>query len=147
MMVDAGRLRALLDRIAVEVSALRRLGAMSNEELRADPERLPGLKYRLQIAIEVCIDVAEHTIAADDYRSPDTFADAFTVLGEEDLISPEHQAALEDAARLRNLLVHGYATVDDDRVVAILRSRLDDLDRFRRVMAAHAEQPSRPGDG
>lgn len=39
-------------------------------------------------------------------------------------------------AGLRNLLVHGYAEVDDERVVAILKDRLDDFDRLRRRLAA-----------
>ncbi|MGH3614624.1 MAG: HepT-like ribonuclease domain-containing protein [Pseudonocardia sp.] len=45
---------------------------------------------------------------------------------------------LRDAARFRNLIVHGYAQVDDERVVEILKTRLDDLDRFRVALAAAA---------
>lgn len=55
-MVDPRRLRAIPDRVGVEIAALRRLGAMSDRELLADPERMPGAKYRLQVAIEGCID-------------------------------------------------------------------------------------------
>ena len=33
-------------------------------------------------------------------------------------------------ARFRNLLVHGYAVVDDNRVIEILQTRLEDLDAF-----------------
>ena len=38
-------------------------------------------------------------------------------------------------ARCRNLLVHGYAIVDDVRVVEILKTQLDDLDEYRRLLA------------
>ncbi len=136
-MVDAGRVRSLLDRVASELDALRRLAAMDDDQLRADPERLPGVKYRLQVAVEACIDTAEHTIASDGFRAPESFADAFTVLGEQELIGRDLQAALEDAARFRNLIVHGYATVDDRRVIEILRTRLDDLNAFRRAVAGY----------
>lgn len=42
-------------------------------------------------------------------------------------------------ARFRNLLMHGYADVDDDRVAEILATRLGDLSEFRRELAARAE--------
>jgi uncharacterized protein YutE (UPF0331/DUF86 family) len=42
---------------------------------------------------------------------------------------------LQAMARFRNLLVHGYAQVDDQRVIEILRTRLDDFDRFRAAIA------------
>jgi uncharacterized protein YutE (UPF0331/DUF86 family) len=41
-------------------------------------------------------------------------------------------------ARFRNLLVHGYAKVDDTRVVEILRDRVDDLAAFRIALARAA---------
>ena len=39
-MVDAGRVRTLLDRIGDEVKQLRRLAAMSDTELRVDPDHI-----------------------------------------------------------------------------------------------------------
>jgi uncharacterized protein YutE (UPF0331/DUF86 family) len=47
-------------------------------------------------------------------------------------------ADLRDTARFRNLLVHGYAKVDDTRVVEILRDRVDDLAAFRIALARAA---------
>ncbi len=41
-------------------------------------------------------------------------------------------------AKFRNVLVHGYAVVDDGRVVEIILERLDDLDRLRAELAAVA---------
>jgi uncharacterized protein YutE (UPF0331/DUF86 family) len=140
-MVDAARLRSLLDRIGTELRHLRRLAAMSDEALAADPERMPGLKYRLQVAVEAAIDAAEHVIASEGLRAPETFADAFAVLGESGYLDKSLADLLEDAARLRNLLVHGYATVDDARVREILRTRIDDLERFRVAIAQIATGP------
>lgn len=140
-MVDAGRLRALLDRVAEEVSALRRLAALSDQQLRADPERLPGAKYRLQCAIEASIDAAEHVIAAEGFRAPETYAEAFRVLGEQGLLEQALANDMEDAARFRNLLVHGYARVDEDRVIAIIRTGGEHLDAFRRALARYVDEP------
>lgn len=46
--------------------------------------------------------------------------------------------ALQNMARFRNLLVHGYARVDDRRVIGVLQTRLPDLEAFRRSVAAKA---------
>jgi uncharacterized protein YutE (UPF0331/DUF86 family) len=135
-MVDPARLRSLLDRLDEELRHLRRLAGLTPEELFADPERLPGVKYRMLVAIEACIDAAEHVIASEGLRAPETFADAFTVLGEEGLLAGDLVGSLEAMARFRNLLVHGYARVDDSRVAEILHTRLDDLARARAALAA-----------
>jgi uncharacterized protein YutE (UPF0331/DUF86 family) len=134
-MVDPRLLRAVLDRIGAETAHLRRLAEMSDDELLADPERMPGVKYRLQIAVEACIDAAEHIIASTGLRAPESYADAFTVLGESQVLDRTLTAALEDAARFRNLLVHQYGDVDDRRVREILRTRVVDLERFRVAVA------------
>jgi uncharacterized protein YutE (UPF0331/DUF86 family) len=134
-MVDPGRVRALLDRLRDEVSHLRRLGQVPVPDLLGDPDALAAVKYRFVVAIEVCIDVGQHVISSEGFRAPADFADVFAVLKEGGLLSPELVLALQEMARFRNLLVHGYQQVDDARVVEILRTRLGDFDRFRAEVA------------
>jgi uncharacterized protein YutE (UPF0331/DUF86 family) len=64
------------------------------------------------------------------------FADAFAVMGEAGFVPGDLVPDLQDMARLRNLLVHGYALVDDNRVVQILHTRLKDVEAFRRSVAS-----------
>jgi uncharacterized protein YutE (UPF0331/DUF86 family) len=136
--VDPLRVRTLLDRLAVEVEALRRLGARSTGELLADDDLLAAVKYRFIIAIEVCIDVGRHVIASEGLRAPLDYADVFAVLADAHLVDPAIAADLRDTARFRNLLVHNYTKVDDTRVVEILRERVDDLALFRTALARAA---------
>lgn len=134
-MVDVGRLRALLDRIAEESGHLRRLAGMTDGDLLDDPDRVAAVKYRFVVAIEAAIDAAQHVIASEGLRAPSDFADAFRVLDEAGYLADGSAGRLQDMARFRNLLVHGYARVDDERVVDILRSRVGDLDGFRQDVA------------
>ncbi len=53
------------------------------------------------------------------------------LLGRHQVLGHELAAALAEAVRFRNVLVHGYADVDDRRVVAHL-SRLGDVAGFAR---------------
>lgn len=134
-MVDPGRVRALLDRLAEELGHLRRLASYSDEKLFEDADRFQGVKYRFVVAIEICIDVAQHVISSEGLRAPADFADAFVVLGESEVLDEDLVRHLGDMARFRNLLVHGYGRVDDARVSEILRTRLEDFDQFRSAIA------------
>lgn len=128
-------LRGLLDPLSIERADLGRLARYDDETLLHDVDRMKSVKYSFVVAIEVCIDICHHVIAARSLRAPDTFADAFRVVGEAALIARDQVDDLADMAGFRNLLVHGYARVDERIVLTILRSRLDDLDRFSQSAA------------
>ena len=134
-MVDVARLTALLDRIEAEVNAIRTSVDRSDAALLASPDALPALKYRLVVAIEAAIDAGSHVIATQRLRYPATFADTFASLAESGWLDGPLSERLSDAARFRNVLVHLYDTVDDDRVLEIARTRLDDLDAYQRSLA------------
>jgi uncharacterized protein YutE (UPF0331/DUF86 family)/predicted nucleotidyltransferase len=154
--VDELRVRAMLDRLGIEIDALRRLAGRSDAELLGDDDVMAAVKYRFIVAIEVCTDVGRHVVASEGLRAPLDYADVFAVLAEAALLDRETAEELRDAARFRNLLVHGYAPcpteepppggvgssdmlgVDDGRVVEILRDRTDDLARFRTALAQAA---------
>jgi uncharacterized protein YutE (UPF0331/DUF86 family) len=136
--VDELRVRQMLDRLGEEIDALRRLGRRDAEELLHDDDLLAAVKYRFIVAIEVCIDIGRHVVASEGLRAPLDYADVFSVLTEAALLDSRAAADLRDTARFRNLLVHGYAKVDDTRVVEILRDRVDDLAAFRIALARAA---------
>ena len=135
-MVDPGRLRSLLDRLAEESGHLTRLASLTDDELLGDADRLAAAKYRFVVAIEVCIDVGEHVAASEGLRAPADFADTFASLAQGGFLPEALVPNLQAMARFRNLLVHGYARVDDARVVELLRTRLGDIEDFRREIAA-----------
>ena len=137
-MVDELRVRALLDRLGNEIDALRRLAARDRDDLLADDDLLAAVKYRFIIAIGVCIDVGRHVIASEGLRAPLDYADVFVVLADASLLDGSTATDLRDTARFRDLLVHGYARVDDTRVVDILHDRVDDLAAFRTALARAA---------
>ncbi|MBI3455479.1 MAG: DUF86 domain-containing protein [Candidatus Rokubacteria bacterium] len=96
----------------------------------------------LQMAIEVCVDVANHVIADRSLRVPATYAEAFEVLAEAGLLDPAERDAMVRMAGFRNVLVHEYARIDPAIVVRILRERLDDLARFGSAARAWVEAGS-----
>jgi uncharacterized protein YutE (UPF0331/DUF86 family) len=105
-------------------------------ELRRDQGVSPGdaivmraVKYAFITAIEAAIDTAQHLCASEGWGPPGTNAESFVLLARHDVLSEEVAGHLADASGFRNVLVHDYVKVDDQRVVAHL-DRLSDLRRF-----------------
>lgn len=134
-MVDSARVAALLERIEAEVRELRRLASRTDADLKDADDALPAAKYRLIVAIEAAIDTADHIIASEGLRVAQTLADSFASLNEGDWLEDDIARSLQDAARFRNLLVHQYGEVDDERVLEIIRTRLDDLEAYCSAIA------------
>jgi len=135
--VDPVRLSRLLRRIGEEVAALRRL-AERDERQQLDDDGLAAVKYRFIVAIEATIDAGQHVISSEGLPVPESFAEVFDVLADSDHLPRPLAEQLRGMAGFRNLLVHGYARVDDVRVRTILRTRLDDFDAFRTALSARA---------
>jgi uncharacterized protein YutE (UPF0331/DUF86 family) len=122
-----------LDQYLAQVSEYR---GITVDEYRRDWKVQRIVERTLQMAIEVCVDVATHVIADRGLRVPATYAEAFDVLGEGGLLDPGLRAEMVRMAGFRNVLVHEYRRVDPEIVVGILRTRLDDLARFRTAALA-----------
>lgn len=133
-MVDAERLHRLLRRVADDVARLRAYREVAADDLLADEVRLGHCKYLFITAIEGCIDAAQHICATEGYGPPETNADAMRLLGRHGVLADDLAHQMAAAVAFRNLLVHGYAEIDDTRVVANL-ARLGDLDRYVDALA------------
>ena len=81
----------------------------------------------MQMVIETCVDVAGHIISDQGYRIPKSYADAFRVLHEENILDTKLFDTMEKIAKFRNIVVHHYDKVDPEIVVTILRKHLDDF--------------------
>lgn len=78
------------------------------------------IKYQFIIAVEACIDICQHISARLFAQVPDTYAQCFDVLKENNVITSELAARMSTLAKFRNILVHLYWKVDDERVVRML---------------------------
>ena len=134
-MVDPTRLRALLDRIDTEVAELQSLGAKGKDSLLLDATALAAAKYRLVVSIEAAIDSGQHIIASEGLEPPANYAEIFEILGRHKYLPSDQVPALMKMAGFRNLLVHGYADIDDAVVAEVVVGRLDDLVSYRRSIA------------
>jgi uncharacterized protein YutE (UPF0331/DUF86 family) len=93
----------------------------------------------LHLAVEACLDIGQHIIAREGFRTPADNKDVFAVLSEEGVVPPALLPSLISMARFRNLIVHGYAQIDNQVVFGILKRRLGDFDAFAQAIVRHLE--------
>lgn len=84
----------------------------------------------LHMAIEACLDIANHIISYEGLREPTSNQDLFIVLGEANIISMEMVAKLKKMAQFRNVIVHDYIRINPEIVYAITVKHLDDLREY-----------------
>ena len=133
--VDPLRIRDLLGNIAEAQGRLRELGQLAEAEFLADYRNTESAKYLLIVAIEAAIDLCNHIVARQGGRAPQDYADCFAILADLKVIKSDLAKRLKHMACFRNLLVHLYWKVDNQRVYQIIQDNLGDLDTFRQQVS------------
>lgn len=109
---------------------LLKLKSISKNEFISDFRNSNSAKYLLQVSIECCLDIANHIIASEKYRSPEDYADSFRVLNEREIVPNSLINRLIEMAKFRNRIVHIYWEVDEDLVYDIIQNYLSDFELF-----------------
>jgi uncharacterized protein YutE (UPF0331/DUF86 family) len=131
-MINPQRVEEIFQNLDGYLTILRGLGEIPEPELIRDVLKLGAAKYYIQVSVECCIDVANHLIAQQGWRRPESMVDMFSVLVENGVLEPDFLPTLQRMARFRNRLVHLYWEVDALIIFHILHENLRDLERFER---------------
>ncbi|KPV62019.1 MAG: Nucleotidyltransferase domain protein [Candidatus Bathyarchaeota archaeon BA2] len=75
--------------------------------------------------IEAMLDICRHLVSVKALGPTETYTDFPRLLSEHNLIPPSLAEALEEVARLRNVLVHRYIEVDYGRLLSKAREIID----------------------
>jgi uncharacterized protein YutE (UPF0331/DUF86 family) len=114
------------------IAALKEYARLPAAEVLGNLERVGNMKYQFIIAIEA-IDICQHVSAKMFSEAPESYASCFAILHEKRILEQPLADELGELARLRNVLVHLYWKVDDERVVENLQ-KLDALESFLRTI-------------
>ncbi|HMA83054.1 MAG TPA: DUF86 domain-containing protein [Candidatus Thermoplasmatota archaeon] len=135
-MIDVEIIEAKIDIIFTNLSYLAQVKKVDKKEYLDSYEKMQATKHSLQESIEACLDIANHLISEQGWVRAETYADMFLRLNEHNIIDSELKDSLSDMARFRNLLVHRYGAIDDERVWMIIQENLDDFELFIKKIEA-----------
>jgi uncharacterized protein YutE (UPF0331/DUF86 family) len=136
-LVDAERVVERLQRLEVLLARLEEIHALGEAAYLEDLSLRLEAERALQLALQICIDLAAQVLTERGLPVPATYAELFPALARAGDLPAELADRLAAAARQRNLLVHEYLRLDDRRVFASL-GRLEDLRAFAAVVAGLA---------
>lgn len=138
-MLDLEIINSRLKKLEKCVQKLKLAAAVNKEKFLADEDLQDRVERNFHIAIECCLDIGNHIIAASGFRAPKNYGDVFKVLGEEKILPKEFSETLGELAGFRNILVHDYLEIDLDKVYENLQE-LEDFDRFAKHTSEFLEK-------
>ncbi len=133
--INRERIIELMNEVEKALYKLRKLRNIEENEFFSDFKNIDAAKYNFILAIEACIDICNHIVTKLAKRIPKDYADCFKILNEIGLIKDqEFVYRLMNMARFRNILVHFYWKVEDERLFKILKENLKDIEIFLEII-------------
>lgn len=108
----------------------------SLEGLLASADAQDILSLNLTRAVQLCVDIGAHFVAAIEVSPPETMGATFDALAGAGFIDDELAGRLRAAVGFRNVAIHSYRDVDWAIVFAIAQHRLVDFEDFARAVVA-----------
>jgi len=133
-MVDETLILRKLRELEEYTSQIQDFRSISVSDYKSDWKSQRIIERTLQMMIETCVDIAGHIISDNKYRIPESYADAFIVLRENEIVDADICRTMEKIAKFRNVIVHHYDRVDAEIVVGILRKCLEDFDKYKNAI-------------
>ena len=114
MSVNADYLYHRIAEINDAIEAIQKITSRRYSELRTEDKL--ALRYLIIQLVEAAASICVHILTQKYGEKPQGYPHCFIRLAEKGLISPELGDRLAAAARLRNILVHRYWTIDDEKI-------------------------------
>lgn len=133
-MVDRDLLLKKLAFIETCVQELRTLA--KPEYIDSDVREERFVVHTLQLAIQAALDIASHVVSDRRLGEPRTNRELFELLARTGWMTRELTEAMRAMAGFRNVVVHGYDSVDRRVVRDIVEHKLTDLVDFVAALRA-----------
>ncbi len=121
------RIYQKIGRIAEYLSLIEGIRDNCTERFETDPVYRGALLYYLYLLADSCISLAEVVIKYKNLRLPQSYQEAFDILGENGILEPEFSFAFAKIAGFRNFLAHDYEKIESKVICEDTLSKLKDV--------------------
>jgi uncharacterized protein YutE (UPF0331/DUF86 family) len=133
-MTDPDLVAKKLARIVTCIGQIRTLG--QPDRLATDVREERFVEHTLQLAIQAMLDVLAHIVSDESLGEPRTNRELVDLVERGGWLAPDLAGRIRNMIGFRNILVHGYETVDLAIVRDVIERRLGDFDEFVAVIRA-----------
>lgn len=135
-MVDLDVVTAKLGELADRAERIRGHCPRTADELVRDRDIRDLVAFNLMLGVQACLDIASHLISDEAWAVAPSYGDAFRRLSEHGVILEDLAETLARAAGLRNLVAHGYAGADPEKLFQAAVQAPGDFERFAAEVGA-----------
>lgn len=141
-MLDTYRVKTRLEEIRKRVLILEKdFKKIPEEKLIIDENLYASAERHLQVAIQACLDIANHLVAALGLERPRKEAgETFFTLAKEKIISQDLARIMKKVVGYRNVLVHEYLEVERHQTYLNIQNGLKDLAKFAQEIEEFLEK-------
>lgn len=135
-------LNRLFGEIDESLQKLEGFSKLSKKEFMSQGEKIDATKYNFIVAIEAMIDICNRIISMKKLGSPQDYSQVIKIMNQKGLFEAALSERLIEMVKFRNMLVHLYWKIEDDRVYEYLKKNLDDFEAFRVAIRLYLENSS-----
>lgn len=124
------RIQQKISRIIEYLELIDSIKIDCEKKFIADPIYRGALLHYLYLMADTCIALAEQIIRDKNLRFPQSYHEAFDILGEAGILDPEFAYSFSKIAGVRNFLAHDYEQVEAKIICNEVLSKLDEVREY-----------------
>ena len=137
---------SVLNRLFTEMDEslrkLRSLSKLTEDEFLGHYEKIDTCKYNFIVAIEAIIDICNRIISKRKLGFPQDYSDVIKLMSQQGVLEKDLVGRLVEMVKFRNMLVHLYWKIENDRLYQYLKETLGDFEAFKEAIRKYLKKSS-----
>ena len=137
---------SVLNRLFTEmdesIRKLISLSKLSENEFLSHYEKIDTSKYNFVVAIEAIIDICNRIISKRKLGFPQDYSDVIKLMSQQGVLEEDLVGRLLEMVKFRNMLVHLYWKIENDRLYRYLKENLGDFEAFKEAIRKYLKESS-----
>lgn len=139
-MIDIDLVRRKLSRLNMYLDKLDPVVKKSFNEYLSDFYIKSSTERMIQLIVECASDINNHVVVESGERPPEDYASSFIKAAEIKLISRGLAEKLKGSAGMRNIIVHEYMDIDDEKIYKIIPIAVSDFKQYIKEVSAYIDR-------
>ena len=118
------------------------LSKLSENEFLSHYEKIDTSKYNFVVAIEAIIDICNRIISKRKLGFPQDYSDVIKLMSQQGVLEKDLVGRLLEMVKFRNMLVHLYWKIENDRLYRYLKENLGDFEAFKEAIRKYLKESS-----
>lgn len=129
-MIDTELIRRKLSRLTMYLDKLAPIAKHTFNEYLSDFYLKSSTERMVQLIVECASDINNHVVVEAGNRPPEDYTSSFIKAAEAGLITRELADKIKGSAGMRNIIVHEYMDIDDEKIYKTIPLALTDYKEY-----------------